>query len=224
MAAADMTTDKFSALSKMRAPFTPETISKLPKGSKALMQCPDDQKITCKVCGGWHHPKLIHLDYVGHAAITARLLEVDPLWYWEPFAIAADGLPAMTETGGLWIRLHVAGMSRIGYGDATGRVGSANDAIKEAIGDAIRNAAMRFGAALELWHKGDSDLMTTINEPDEAMVSIVNGLIEQVNACETPQQALELWKLHHKALVDDPPLYQKFRRAVAAKQPKRGEE
>ena len=29
------------------------------------------------------------------------------------------------------------------------------DAIKEVIGDALRNAAMRFGAALDLWHKGD---------------------------------------------------------------------
>ena len=27
--------------------------------------------------------------------------------------------------------------------------------MKERIGDALRNAAMRFGAALDLWHKGD---------------------------------------------------------------------
>jgi hypothetical protein len=27
--------------------------------------------------------------------------------------------------------------------------------MKEMIGDALRNAAMRFGAALDLWHKGD---------------------------------------------------------------------
>jgi hypothetical protein len=27
--------------------------------------------------------------------------------------------------------------------------------VKEAIGDALRNAGMRFGAALDLWHKGD---------------------------------------------------------------------
>ena len=32
---------------------------------------------------------------------------------------------------------------------------SGGDAIKEVIGDALRNAAMRFGAALDLWHKGD---------------------------------------------------------------------
>jgi hypothetical protein len=32
---------------------------------------------------------------------------------------------------------------------------SGGDAMKERIGDALRNAAMRFGAALDLWHKGD---------------------------------------------------------------------
>ena len=31
-------------------------------------------------------------------------------------------------------------------------------AMKERIGDALRNAAMRFGAALDLWHKGDLHL------------------------------------------------------------------
>jgi hypothetical protein len=30
--------------------------------------------------------------------------------------------------------------------------------MKERIGDALRNAAMRFGAALDLWHKGDLHL------------------------------------------------------------------
>ena len=49
----------------------------------------------------------------------------------------------------------VCGMTRLGYGDAGGRKGP--NAIKEAIGDALRNAGMRFGAALDLWAKGDPD-------------------------------------------------------------------
>ena len=44
-------------------------------------------------------------------------------------------------------------MTRYGYGAADGKTGG--DAVKEIIGDALRNAAMRFGAALDLWHKGD---------------------------------------------------------------------
>jgi hypothetical protein len=62
-----------------------------------------------------------------------------------------EGLPAIN--GGLWIKLTVCGVSRFGYGAADGKTGG--DAVKEMIGDALRNAAMRFGAALDLWHKGD---------------------------------------------------------------------
>ena len=53
----------------------------------------------------------------------------------------------------MWITLTVCGQTRLGYGSADGKSGG--DAVKEIIGDALRNAAMRFGAALDLWHKGD---------------------------------------------------------------------
>jgi hypothetical protein len=86
------------------------------------------------------------LDYVGHAATTSRLLEVDPEWTWEPMAVGPNGEPLMTN-GGLWIRLTVCGVTRIGFGDGKNP--------KEIIGDAIRNAAMRFGVALDLWSKED---------------------------------------------------------------------
>ena len=95
----------------------------------------------------------VTLDYVGHAATTQRLLEVDPEWSWEPLALDDRGLPAFDPIGGLWIRLTVCGTTRLGYGDAAGKKGP--NAVKEAIGDAIRNAAMRFGLALDLWAKED---------------------------------------------------------------------
>jgi len=107
----------------------------------------------CVVCGGWHHKDVVHLDYVGHAALTDRLLDVDPLWSWEPLAFDETGLPAIERNGGMWIKLTVCGVTRLGFGDAQGKTGG--DAVKETIGDALRNAAMRFGAALDLWHKGD---------------------------------------------------------------------
>jgi hypothetical protein len=140
--------DKAIALAKMREPFLPHQISMLPKPYKK-----DSPKGNCKECGGYHGLPALHLDYVGHAALTDRLLDVDPEWFWEPVAFDQDGLPARDRTGGLWIRLTVAGMSRLGYGDADGKTGG--NAVKEIIGDALRNAAMRFGAALDLWHKGD---------------------------------------------------------------------
>jgi hypothetical protein len=68
----------------------------------------------------------------------------------------------MDENGGMWIKLTVCGVTRLGYGHPDGKKGG--DAIKEVIGDALRNAAMRFGAALDLWHKGDLHAV----EPTEA--------------------------------------------------------
>lgn len=143
----------------MRTPFLLNQISKLPKPTKAQtdeVKADFKKGIRCAICGGWHHPSVIHLDYVGHAALTDRLLEVDLAWAWEPLAFDGNGLPALDNDGGLWIRLTVLGITRLGYGDAQGKTGG--DAMKERIGDALRNAAMRFGAALDLWHKGDLHL------------------------------------------------------------------
>lgn len=112
-----MTADKATAL---RKPFPKESIGQLPKGG-------------------------VMLDYVGHAAVTDRLLTVDPNWSWEPLAIGPDGLPAYDRSGNLWIKLTICGVTRLGVGDGKNP--------KEVIGDAIRNAAMRFGVALDLWAK-----------------------------------------------------------------------
>lgn len=87
----------------------------------------------------------VMLDYVGHAATTDRLLTVDPEWTWEPMATDEFGNPQPDAAGNLWIRLTVCGITRIGVGDGK--------SMKERIGDAIRNAAMRYGVALDLWSK-----------------------------------------------------------------------
>ncbi len=121
---------QFKALELLRKPFPANQISKLNRG------------------------KGVVLDYVGHAALTDRLLEVDMMWSWEPMATNPQGLPLFDDQGGLWIRLTVCGMTRLGYGHADSAK-KGGDRIKEIIGDALRNAAMRFGAALDLWHKGD---------------------------------------------------------------------
>ena len=116
-----------TGLELLRAPFPAHQISTIPKGG-------------------------VKLSYVGHAALTDRLLDADPSWTWEPLAMN-EGLPVFDGFGGMWIRLTVCGVTRLGYGHAGTKEGG--DAIKEVIGDALRNAAMRFGAALDLWHKGE---------------------------------------------------------------------
>lgn len=137
-----------AGLEKLREKFPPESITKVPRGEDK-----DQPKYRCDVCGGWHHPVALHLDAAGHAVVTDRLLSVDPEWRWEPMA-TENGRPALEydkdgQPVGLWIYLTVCGVTRIGYGST----GTRNDAVKELIGDALRNAAMRFGVALDLWGK-----------------------------------------------------------------------
>jgi len=141
-----MTGKEIHPVAKMLEPFAPNEINQIPKGG-------------------------LKLDYVGHAALTKRLLETDLNWSWEPFAVGEDGLPKLDERGGLWIRLTVCGITRIGYGDSGNSRGT--QAIKEAIGDALRNAGMRFGAALDLWHKGDLfDLAESRGDAKDSMQKI----------------------------------------------------
>lgn len=110
----------------LRKPFPADKIGKLPKGDKML-------------------------DYVGHAEVTDRLLQVDPEWTWRPTA----PWPGFEAADGLFIELTVCGKTMPGFGEATGGF-SQGDKLKAAIGDAIRNAAMRFGVALDLWMKDDA--------------------------------------------------------------------
>jgi hypothetical protein len=151
-----------NALKKLREPFEKHQISLLPKPYSK-----DSPKQKCNECGGFHGMPAVHLEYVGHAALTDRLLEVDPMWAWEPMALDPNGLPLLDKDSGMWIRLTICGVTRLGYGSADGKTGG--NAVKERIGDALRNAAMRFGAALDLWHKGilhmDNDPEPQVEEP-----------------------------------------------------------
>lgn len=146
----DLTLAQAAALAALRRPLPAHLIGKRPVD--VPKDRPSADKRTCGVCRGYHVPSA-HLDYAGHAAITERLLEVDPLWSWEPVTDPTMLAVLPRVDGGMWIRLTVAGVTRMGYGDAAGKSG--HNAVKEIIGDALRNAAMRFGVGLHLWHKGD---------------------------------------------------------------------
>lgn len=170
-----------TGLELLREPFPPHLISKLPKPTpKQTEAVKADYKKghRCALCGQWHHPEVVHLDYVGHAALTDRLLDVDPNWNWEPLALDKDGLPAIDSSGGMWIKLTILGITRLGYGDAQGKTGP--NATKERIGDALRNAAMRFGAALDLWSKADlhSSDATVESSPEQKKPDGVTKLKE----------------------------------------------
>lgn len=172
---------------KLRQPFEARQISALPRvtcgdcrENKQAKVCGRHSLIHCDGCGQYISEKHIHLDYVGHADATDRLIKTDPHWAWWPAHTAVDkdvllaaigtgnadivesvirNAPPLTDSnGGMWICLAVHDdegrpVERLGYGFADGKRGG--DAVKEVIGDALRNAGMRFGIALDLWSKSE---------------------------------------------------------------------
>lgn len=90
------------------------------------------------------------LSFVGHADITRILIEIDPLWYWEPMA-EDGGVPAIKFANGfahMAGTLYIHGIGRVGVGSVQE---GKQDLYKELVSDFLRNAAMRFGIALKLW-------------------------------------------------------------------------
>ncbi|MFM9566154.1 hypothetical protein [Streptomyces turgidiscabies] len=156
-----LTEQQITALARLREPFPPTEIRYLPRvwcGTCRDMKgaCKTHSRVKCQKCRNNITSAHIDLSYVGHAEATNRLLNVDPAWGWEPAALDEKGLPQHDQNGGMWIRLTVCGVTRLGYGNAEGKRGG--DAVKEIIGDAIRNAGMRFGMALDLWTSSDLEI------------------------------------------------------------------
>ena len=181
-------------LSRLRAHFDDGVIGKLPKvtcGQCSKGQCGNHKKEKCRECGAWISTAHIHIDYVGHADVTDRILDVDPAWSWKPQATDPDpaALKAAIESGnldivrmvienappkferasngnpvGLWIWLTIGGETKAGYGSCPA---TQMDAEKVLIGDALRNAGMRFGIATYLWAKGERQDPTAENPAGE---------------------------------------------------------
>jgi hypothetical protein len=194
------------ALRALRVPFDAEAIGKLPRTTcracsdvaRSYRACESHSWIRrCEDCGNNHSSATIHLDFVGHADVTDRLLDVDPFWTWQPFTTEQiSALPPALREGGLWINLTVAGVTRPGFGDAQGKTGG--NAVKEMIGDALRNAAMRFGVSLDLWAKGDRKWAKAEDETPESQVA--DSTVQPNGAAEA--LAADRGHTRHEALDD----------------------
>jgi hypothetical protein len=131
-------------LTLLRKPFGGELIGKLPRVtcpdcSDRRKTCDKHPKSKCDDCGNYISVRHIHIDYVGHADVTNRLLDADPAWNWAPLAADERGMPVfdLDSSGspvGLWIRLTIGGVSRLGYGSVPS---GQNDAVKVLIGDCL---------------------------------------------------------------------------------------
>lgn len=162
----DTTTERDPRWAELTKPFPVEWIEKLPKqlrrGDEDRGRCTTGSRYTADghTCNGYH-ARAVHLDYVGHAGITMRLNDaVGPEnWSWEPMALDSDGMPIMGRSE-FWIRLTILGVTKYGVGD------DFNGSAKQAIGDALRNAAMRFGIGTYLWSKSEAAHALAANADD----------------------------------------------------------
>lgn len=200
------------AQAALRAPFPLDRIGMKPvftcgdcRKTPGSRCCANHSKRTCPDCGGRLTTAHIHLDYVGHADVTDRLLAVDPLWDWEPLAVDERGLPALDQFGGMWIKLTICGVTRIGYGDAEGKHGP--NAVKEVIGDAIKVTAMRFGVGLDLWQREPPPArqIAQVHVPTEQAAQAVAD-VSNAQATQPATEALEVARrvwLASKTFLDD---------------------
>jgi hypothetical protein len=212
---------KAEQAAQLRAPFPPEQIGKLPRvwcractANKTARHCDAHKIIKCDVCKAKVTEAHLHLDYVGHAATTDRLLHVDPDWTWAPVAHGQDGLPAFDANGGLWISLTVCGVTRLGYGDQGLGKGA-----KEAIGDAIRNAAMRFGVALDLWAK--EDLLGEVSESPRSVSPRPARAPKASSSAAAPPTGDEHERVHAQPATSDLKLPPQARGVITAAQVKK---
>lgn len=125
---------------KLRAPFPPEQIGKLPKGKEK------EPKSDCGICGGYHGQGMFHLDYIGHAWITERLNEFGGDWTMKP------GAPMMSDDDLVWMEgtLIIDGVPRYEVGCADPRK---QEWPKLLWSDTLTRCAMRHGIGLALWQK-----------------------------------------------------------------------
>jgi hypothetical protein len=157
---------------ELRKPFPKEVMGLLPKvscyncaqaGKQARSafdkHCDKHKMIKCGDCGAYITEGHIHLDFVGHAAITDRLNAACGPENWEliPLGFDEQGNPKLDSQGQLWCSLTIFGARKLCVGDGA-------TSGKELIGDALRNGAMRFGVALDLWTK--EELESTLDQPE----------------------------------------------------------
>lgn len=144
---ADQTQALLEAFHAYRTP-DPGIVDKLPKGGTTL-------------------------DYVGHAEITAILIEIDPLWSWEPVSWDENGGPSIVTLGKhvmLWARMTVLGKTLPCVGTVeVSKIDRGGEVHKELISDLIRNGAMRFGICVDLWAKDHPEAdLPPAREPQSA--------------------------------------------------------
>jgi len=144
----------------------------------------------------------VELRYLSHIWVRKAFQDADPDWSWEPMGFDDRGQPVVERDSqghpvGLWIWLNLLGTRMPGYGSVEP---GKRDAIKELIGDALRNAGMRLvGGALWVKTKPKGKGVKTPRSPKGAgrsatpVDAAIEHLREQVDPpAPTPEEHSEL--------------------------------
>lgn len=140
----------------------------------------------------------IQLDFVGHAEINRILIDIDPMWSWEPCGWD-NGRPAIREVNGMavmWGKLTVLNKTMLGVGSVRA---DKPDLDKELIGDFLRNASMRFGICLSLWSKSEWDDSKTVVAGKPQAGKAVASTVTEDNAPLTKTQVKQFVDACEKA-------------------------
>jgi hypothetical protein len=130
----------------------------------------------------------IKLDYVGHAEVTRRLIEIDPAYVFEPM-LDSEGRPVIYQTDKMLhgvFNLSMNGIVRTEVGSCELRK---PEVYKELYGDGLRRCAMRFGVALDLWAKSDLPQYQADNEAEVEREPDVYQVANQVAASHPDKKA-----------------------------------
>lgn len=161
---------------------TPEQRREALQGLLSAWWTPPDELIDTLPKGG------VQLKYLSHVWVSRAFTEVDPEWWWEPMGYDDHGQPYVERDDkgnavGLWIWLHLCGTKIPGYGSVEP---GKRDAIKELIGDALRNCGMRRGCGGSLWTKPKKEQPKKKEPLPAAVERHVEHLREQVDPPATP--------------------------------------
>ena len=119
----------------------------------------------------------VQLRYLSHAWVRKALQDADPEWTWQPMSFDSHGQPVLERDSqgqpvGLWIWLHLLGRRLPGYGSVEP---GKRDAVKELIGDALRNAAQPvIGGALWIKDKPKAKAPAKGKQPLPAAAELVD--------------------------------------------------
>lgn len=167
---ADDEPDAAAPLAPQDEPIAAPPVTDDARGIVEALSKPFDPRVIQSKPGGNRRPDV---RYVSHGSVTKRLNQVCPGWTSRVVEIHAyyEAQSGKKVCAGVQLELTIPGVgSRQEFGTAN-QPRSFGDDVKNAMSDALKRCAMRFGVALDLWEEmdeGDEDAAPIVARRDAA--------------------------------------------------------